>query len=94
MGDGSARFSSLKRLGAITLPLACTLEVYLSDIGAIPHENKARSVRHPLCDTASKRYRHHDPQEDNTQKLLLCSDYFLGKLLKYNDRYITDSREK
>ena len=29
---------------------------YLSDTCAIPHENKAKWVRHPLCDTTSKRY--------------------------------------
>ena len=29
---------------------------YLSDTCAIPHENKAKWVRDPLCDTISKRY--------------------------------------
>ena len=54
----------MTRLGAIPLALACALEVrypliqegYLSDTSAIPHENKAKRVRCPLCDTISKGY--------------------------------------
>ena len=33
-----------------------TLEVYLGDTRAIPHESNAKCVRYPLCDTISKRF--------------------------------------